>query len=294
MENFLDNVLYIYQRVNWLSVLDILLVTLIFFAVLYSLRDTQAMVLLRGVIFLVVMLVLFTTLVELPAFSWLVQNSLPALLLAIPVIFAPEIRRALERLGRAGSTFTLSLTTPAPKASDLDISKMLSAIVEAATRLSARQHGALIVIQRQDNLDQYIETGVQMRAHVTPELLLQIFYPDTPLHDGAVIIDDGRIVAAACVMPLSASGVLNRSPERQMGLRHRAALGVSEVSDAVSIVVSEQSGSISISHAGRMIRRIDPERLERILAAFFRPDITTPQQVWIKRFFPKSFTRKDE
>lgn len=291
MENFLENVLYIFQRVNWLSVLDILLVTLIFFAVLYSLRDTQAMVLLRGVIFLVVMLVLFTTLVELPAFSWLVQSSLPALLLAIPVIFAPEIRRALERLGRSG-IFTLAATTS--HSPDVDTPRVLGAIVEAATRLSARQHGALIVIQRRDSLEQYIETGVQMRAHVTPELLLQIFYPDTPLHDGAVIIADGRIVAAACVMPLSASGVLNRSPERQMGLRHRAALGVSEVSDAVSVVVSEQSGSISISHGGRMIRRIDPERLEKILAAFFRPDATTPQQVWMKRFFPYLFTRKDE
>lgn len=291
MENFLENVLYIFQRVNWLSVLDILLVTLIFFAVLYSLRDTQAMVLLRGVIFLVVMLVLFTTLLELPAFSWLVQNALPALLLAIPVIFAPEIRRALERLGRSG-IFTLTAT--ASHSPDVDTPRALGAIVEAATRLSARQHGALIVIQRRDSLEQYIETGVQMRAHVTPELLLQIFYPDTPLHDGAVIIADGRIVAAACVMPLSASGVLNRSPERQMGLRHRAALGVSEVSDAVSVVVSEQSGSISISHAGRMIRRIDPERLEKILAAFFRPDATTPQQVWMKRFFPHLFTRKDE
>ena len=293
MENFLQNVLYIFQRVNWLSVLDILLVTLIFFAVLYSLRDTQAMVLLRGVIFLVVMLVLFTTLLELPAFSWLVQNSLPALLLAIPVIFAPEIRRALERLGRAG-IFTITLNPGVAEAQDVDFPKMLGSIVEAATRLSARQHGALIVIQRRDSLDQYIETGVQMRAHVTPELLLQIFYPDTPLHDGAVIISEGRIVAAACVMPLSASGVLNRTPERQMGLRHRAALGVSEVSDAVSIVVSEQSGSISISHAGRMIRRIQPERLERILAAFFRPDTTTPQQVWMKRFFPYLFTRKDK
>ena len=293
MENFLQNVLYIFQRVNWLSVLDILLVTLIFFAVLYSLRDTQAMVLLRGVIFLVVMLVLFTTLLELPAFSWLVQNSLPALLLAIPVIFAPEIRRALERLGRAG-IFTITLNPGVAEAQDVDFPKMLGSIVEAATRLSARQHGALIVIQRRDSLDQYIETGVQMRAHVTPELLMQIFYPDTPLHDGAVIISEGRIVAAACVMPLSASGVLNRTPERQMGLRHRAALGVSEVSDAVSIVVSEQSGSISISHAGRMIRRIQPERLERILAAFFRPDTTTPQQVWMKRFFPYLFTRKDK
>ncbi|MDX1408269.1 MAG: DNA integrity scanning protein DisA nucleotide-binding domain protein [Saprospiraceae bacterium] len=160
--------------------------------------------------------------------------------------------------------------------------------------MSARQHGALIVLQRQDSLDQYIETGVQMRAHVTPELLLQIFYPDTPLHDGAVIIADMRVVAAACVMPLSASGVLNRTPERQMGLRHRAALGVSEASDAVSVVVSEESGSISISHAGRIIRRIEPGRLENILAAFFRSENTTPQRVWMKRYFPYLFARKDK
>jgi diadenylate cyclase len=291
MANFLNNILFIFQRLNWLSVLDILLVTLIFFLVLFSLRDTQAMVLLRGVIFLVVALVLLTTLVELPAFSWLVRNSLPALLLSIPVIFAPEIRRALERLGRAG---TFSITTSAKQTATVDMQKVIHAIVEAAARLSARQHGALIVIQRMDSLEQYIETGVQMSAHVTPELLLQIFYPDTPLHDGAVIIAEGRIVAAACVMPLSASGVLNKTPERQMGLRHRAALGISEISDAVSVVVSEQSGSISISNSGRMIRRIDPERLENILTAFFRPDNTTPQRVWLNRFFPYLFHRKDK
>jgi len=289
MANFLNNLLFIFQRLNWVSVLDILLVTLIFFAILYSLRDTQAMVLLRGVIFLVVALVLLTTLVDLPAFSWLIQSMLPALLLSIPVIFAPEIRRALERLGRAG-TFMPTVNQTAYE----ETQQVLHAVVEAAARLSARQHGALIVIQRMDNLDQYIETGVRMSAVVTPELLLQIFYPDTPLHDGAVVIAGRRIVAAACVMPLSASGVLNRTPERQMGLRHRAALGISEVSDAVSVVVSEQSGSISISHAGRMIRRIDPERLENILAAFFRPDVTTPQQVWLKRFFPYLFKNKDE
>lgn len=283
MENFLDNVLYIFQRLNWSSVLDILLVTLIFYAVLYTVRDTQAMVLLRGVIFLVVFLVLFTTLVELPAFSFLVQNALPALLLAIPVIFAAEIRRALERLGRAGATFTNSFTATPTSTPEGEVKSMLNAVVEAATRLSARQHGALIVIQRRENLEQFIETGVQMRSQVTPELLLQIFYPDTPLHDGAVIIADSLLVAAACVMPLSASGVLNSTPERQMGLRHRAALGISEVSDAVSIVVSEQSGSISISHAGRMIRRIDPERLGKILTAFFRPGEATLPHGLVKR-----------
>ena len=290
MANFLNNILFIFQRLNWLSALDILLVTLIFFGLLYSLRDTQAMVLLRGMIFLVVALVLLTTLVNLPAFSWLIQSTLPALLLSIPVIFAPEIRRALERLGRAG---TLTIAQPASHATDEGVQKVIRAVVEASARLSARQHGALIVIQRMDNLDQYIDTGVQMRAHVTPELLLQIFYPDTPLHDGAVIIAQGRIVAAACVMPLSASGILNRTPERQMGLRHRAALGISEVSDAISVVVSEQSGSISISHAGRMIRRIDPERLENILVAFFRPDATAPQRLRLQRYFPYLF-RKDD
>lgn len=293
MKNFLDNIIYIYGRLNWLSTLDILLVTLIFFAILYSVRDTQAMVLLRGMIILVVALIFLTTIFELPAFSWFIQNALPALLLAIPVIFAPEIRRALERLGRAG-TITLPFITRQNPMPEEDMSKMIHSITEAAARLSARQHGALIVIQREDNLDQYVETGVQMRANVSPELLLQIFYPDTPLHDGAVIIAEGRVIAAACVMPLSASGVLNRTPERQMGLRHRAALGISEVSDAVSVVVSEESGSIAISHAGRMIRRIDPARLENILAAFFRLDNTTPQRVWMKRYFPNIFQKKDE
>ena len=288
MANFFDTIFFIFQRLNWFSVLDILLVTLIFFALLYSLRDTQAMVLLRGVIFLIIVLILLTTLVDLPAFSWLVRNTLPALLLAIPVIFAPEIRRALERLGRAGS-----FVTAANQAVQPDIRKVIHSVVEAARRLSARQHGALIVMQRSENLDQYVESGVQMRAQVTPELLLQIFYPDTPLHDGAVVISEGQVIAAACVMPLSASGILNRSPERQMGLRHRAALGVSEVSDAVSVVVSEQSGSISISHAGRMIRRIDPERLENILVAFYNTETTTPRRIWLQRFFPYLFRKED-
>jgi len=110
----------------------------------------------------------------------------------------------------------------------------------------------------------------KMEADVSSELLLQIFYPNTPLHDGAVIISGKCIMAAACVLPLSASGVLSRSPERQFGLRHRAALGISEVADAVAVVVSEETGSISVVHGGRMIRRLDPERLENILLALFR------------------------
>ncbi|MGE5072894.1 MAG: diadenylate cyclase CdaA [Anaerolineae bacterium] len=289
MAELLNNLLFIFQRLNWLSVVDILMVTSIFFGLMYWLRDTQAMVLLRGVILIVVGLILVTSLVDLPAFSWLVRNSVPAMLLAIPVIFAPEIRRALERIGRAGTLISGFNMT-----SEAGTEQAVHAVVTAAARLSARQHGALVVMQRFDNLDEFIESGVRMNALVTPEVLLQIFYPNTPLHDGATILSGNRIVAAACVMPLSSSGILNRSPERQMGLRHRAALGISEESDAIAVVVSEETGAISIAHAGRMIRRIDPERLENILLAFFRTTTMQPSTRWYTRLFPFLFTRRDD
>lgn len=289
MTDFLNDLLFIFQRVNWLSVVDILLVTLIFFILLYTLRDTQALVLLRGALFLVVLLALLTSLVNLPAFSWLIQSTLPALLLAIPVIFAPEIRRGLERIGRAGTFLAAGSKTTQQDALDT-----IKAIVSSTARLSARQHGALIVLQRLDSLEEYNETGVRMNAKVTPEILLQIFYPNTPLHDGAAIIGNNRLVAASCVMPLSASGILTRSPERQMGLRHRAALGVSEVSDAVAVVVSEETGSISIAHSGRMIRRLDPERLENILIAFFQPNGGSRASKWYEQMFPYLFKNKDD
>jgi len=264
IQNLIDNVGFMLERLNWLSIIDLALVTFVFFAILLLLRDTQAMVLLRGVLVLVALVSVLNSLEVLPAFSWLVGTTLPGLVLAVPVIFAPEIRRALERLGRAG--FLRLESRPSP-----EMEKMVGKLVTAAMRLSDRRHGALIVIQRSDTLEEYIHTGVLMDARMTPELLLQVFYPNTPLHDGAAIMIGDRVIAASCVMPLSASGVLTRSPERQMGLRHRAALGISEVSDAVVVVVSEETGSISVVHRGRMIRRLDAERLENILMAFFRP-----------------------
>jgi diadenylate cyclase len=282
----LNDLFFIFQRLNLLSVIDILLVALVFFLLLYLVRDTQAMALLRGVISLIVLLALLTGVVELPAFSWLVRTTLPALLLAIPVIFAPEIRRALERIGRAG-TYIPGNT----EREDREVLAAIQAVVSASARLAARQHGALIILQRLDNLDEYVRTGVNMDARLTPELLLQIFYPNTPLHDGAVIVQKSRIIAAACVMPLSASGILARSPERQMGLRHRAALGISEASDAIAVVVSEQTGSISIAHAGRMIRRLDPERLDNILTAFYRPE--RRRKNFFQRHFPYLFKQED-
>ncbi len=268
MTQFFNDIFFLIQRIGWADVLDIVLVTAIFYAMLILLRDTEALVLLRGVFFIIVLLGLLTSLVDLPAFSWLISTILPAMVFAIPVIFAPEIRRALERVGRAGN---VSFLTRSRSSSEQQFKATLDAVIQACSRLSERHHGALIVLQRMQGLGEYAATGVPLNSEVTPELLLQIFYPNTPLHDGAVIIVDSRLVAASCVMPLSASGVLNRTPDRTMGLRHRAALGISEVSDAIAVVVSEETGSISIAHSGRMIRRLNMERLQNTLYAFFQP-----------------------
>jgi diadenylate cyclase len=262
------------QRLNWLSLLDLLLVTAVLFVLLRLLRGTRAVVLLRGMVVLVVVLALLTSLVPLPGFTWLLRTSLPALLVAIPVIFAPEIRRALERLGRAGALFNLG-------SAPTDLERTIHALTSGAQRLSERNLGALVVIEREVRLGEYLETGVALDAVLSPELLLQIFHVNTPLHDGAVIVRGDRVAAAACVLPLSSSGTLSLPRNRQLGLRHRAALGISEVSDAVAIIVSEENGAISIAHNGRMIRRLDPARLRNILFAFYHPRPAGP--AWLAR-----------
>ena len=283
ISGLISNLAFLFERLTWLSALDILLVTSVFFGMLLLLRSTHAIVLLRGVLLLVVLVGLLTSLEVLPAFSWLIRATLPAVLFSIPVIFAPEIRHALERLGRAGGI------APSEKGS-LRMEDAINAVVAAAVRLSDRQHGALIVLRRSDSLEEYIQTGVRMDARLSAELLLQVFYPNTPLHDGAAIISGPRLVAAACVLPLSSSGVLTSSPDRQMGLRHRAALGISEVSDAVAVVVSEETGSISVVHGGRMIRRLEAERLENILKALF----ISPERHWSAVFFSRLLRSKGQ
>jgi diadenylate cyclase len=280
LRNLLDELLFIFQRLSWSDAFDIILVASVFFGIFIFLRNTRAMVLMRGVFVLIILISLLTTVVELPAFSWLVSTTLSALLIAIPVIFAPEIRRGLERLGRV-SAF---LPTGRARGETQDV---ISAVVEASARLSERQHGALIVLERLDSLDEYIDTGVRMGGAVSPQLLLQIFYPNTPLHDGAVVISGNQLMGAGCVMPLSASGVLAENPERQMGLRHRAALGASEVSDGVAVVVSEETGAISVAYGGRMIHRLGPARVEGVLRAFYKP--LEPRRGWeeyVYQYFP--------
>lgn len=238
------------------DILDVLLVTLIIFVALVLVQDTRAIPLVRGILIFAGLLFVLNVIFDLPAVRWLVERAFPALLFALPVIFQPELRRAIDKIGSV-SYFRLWRREEAHK-------PVVSAVAEACRRLANRRHGALIVLEQETGLQEYIDTGVQLNALPSFQLLLTIFQKDTELHDGAVIIRKGVLAAASCIMPLSAS----LQSDRKMGLRHRAALGTSEVSDAVAIIVSEETGQISIAHNGRMLRRQDPARLEGILTAF--------------------------
>ena len=267
INNLWNYLLFFFQRANWLSVFDILLVAAVIFFLLYLLRDTKALVLLRGVLFLIVVISLLSSLSVLPAFSWLISSTLPTMLLAIPVIFAPEIRRVLERIGRTGSFFSQDhLST--------EMEKIIQNVVRASRRIAERKYGGLIVFSKLDSLQAYIETGVVLNSSVTPETLIQIFYPKTPLHDGAVIISNDSISAAGCVLPLSASGVLEESPERSMGLRHRAALGIAEESDAIAVVISEETGIVSLAYEGKIDKYVPLDELQGKLNGYFQTELS--------------------
>jgi diadenylate cyclase len=241
-----------------LSVIDILLVASIFYGLLYLVRGTQAVQLLRGTLLLVLVVVLLTTVFQLTAFNWLIKSSLSALLVAIPVIFQPELRRALERLGRAG----LLLTRPP---SEAITTRVITHISRAAKELAGQRHGALIVLEQETGLQDLADTGVKVDAIISSDLLETIFSPQTALHDGAIIVRENRVLAAACVLPLAA----NPPSDRHLGTRHLAALGITEQTDAVAIVVSEETGIISVAHNGRMIRNLDEGRLARVLHTLY-------------------------
>lgn len=267
----MSNILPILARLDLVSLIDILLVALIFYWILVLIQGTQAVQLLRGVLILAVLAaIMASAFSRLIAFSWLVNKVLPALLVAIPVIFQPELRRALDRVGR-----TKIFASPGP---NTQIEKAIAAVSEVVIPMSQMKRGALIVFERSTGLEAYIETGVRLQALISPDLLLTIFVPTTPLHDGAVIIRDDRVVAAAVVLPLVEESLLEG--QQGLGTRHRAALGISQLTDAIAVVVSEESGTISVAHDGHLIRGLDKKRLEQLLIAFYRTQLGVTPSGW--------------
>ncbi len=257
----LDNVFAVLNRLtNWQSIIDLSLVALFFYILLRLFRGTQAVQLLRGILVIGLVVAVIARTEELTAFRWLLRSSSLAVLVAIPVIFQPELRRALERVGR-GMPFLNRRVEGAMT------QQFINEIVKACEQLADNRYGALIVMEGSTGLGEYIDRGVPINGEITAELLTTIFFPKTALHDGAVIVRDGKVTAAACVLPLTHRELL----DPQLGTRHRAAIGITEQSDALSLAVSEETGAISVARNGRIVRRLDNNRLRRILTEFFDP-----------------------
>lgn len=245
----MQQAVWLIGKVTPIAVLDIAVVTAIVFGFLTLIRGTQADQLVRGVLFLLLATAIVGSLLNLTILNWLVKNSLPAIIVSLPVVFQPELRRMLEQLGRTGSLFAV----PRLRTASHDLTTVIDEVARGCALVAERGYGALIVIERRTGLEEYALSATRLDAVTSADLLLQIFYKGSPLHDGAVLIRQDRIRAARCLLPLSEGSDL--APE--MGTRHRAAVGITEATDAICVVVSEETGSISVCDHGQITRMRD-------------------------------------
>jgi diadenylate cyclase len=238
------------------DIVDILLVWYVIYKLINVIRGTKAVQLLKG-IFVIVIVKIISDTVGFNTLSWMMEQALTWGFLAIIIIFQPELRRALEQLGR-GRFFSRSSNQE-----EEDQDKIVEAIVKATDYMAKRRIGALISIERETGMSDYIETGIQLDSKISSELLINTFIPNTPLHDGAVIIQKNLIAAAACYLPLSESPFISK----ELGTRHRAALGISEVTDSITIIVSEETGAISLTKNGELHRDLSMEDYTELLTS---------------------------
>ena len=247
-----------------LDVIDIIIVAIILYRIYEMLEDTRAITLVKGLLILLTMTVLCSWL-NLHAMTWLLQKTLTLLFVALPIVFQPELRRALGHLGEGhflGKPVFLD---------DDEARSIVGELAKAAKNLSATKTGALIVIERKMKLNDVSATGISIDALITSEFVQNVFVPNTPLHDGAAIIRGKRLIAAGCLLPLTD----NRGLSTELGTRHRAAIGISEQCDALVLVVSEETGTISIAEDGHIMRHLNIDTLkELLLPAFAAPQMT--------------------
>lgn len=251
------------------DIVEIIVIAVLIYYVILWFKKSRAWSLLKG-IFVIVIFMVIASLFHLTTILWIINKTLSAGIIAIVIIFQPELRRALEELGKKNVAF--KLLKIGNNIDDESLSdQSVEEIIRATLEMAKVKTGALIVVARDHDLSQYSETGIKVGAKITSQLLINIFEKNTPLHDGAVFIRDNRVVAATCYLPLSDNEELSKA----LGTRHRAAVGISEVSDSVTIVVSEETGSVSVAKDGRLYRSLSAEELKKELAALHRPNTTT-------------------
>ena len=244
-----------FRTISFIDIIDILIVAYIIYRIMKLLKDTSAERLIKGIIILVGIMLL-ASMLHLTMISWLLQQALKVGLFAIVVVFQPELRRLLEQIGK-GNFSRLIVPADAPD----EVESMITATVSACADMSRTKTGALIVFERRERLGEIISTGTMVDAAPSAELIKNIFFKNSPLHDGAMIVRAGRVCAAGCVLPLSG----NQSLSRDLGTRHRAAVGMSESADSVLVVVSEETGSISVAIGGMLKRHLSPDMLRKLL-----------------------------
>lgn len=283
LELFFADTLFRLSSLDLLGVIDLVLVALVFFVLLVAVGRSQAGVFLRGALVLVLLLLIITILIPLPTFDWLVWASLLVMLVATPVVLQPELRRILERVGRtAGWGRTVRQTTA---------EVVLPRLLRSVETLAANRTGALIVLEGSETIQAVIDTGIAMESHLSQELLQTIFFDKTPLHDGAVVLRGDRVVAASCVLPLTDQHLHSY---RRLGTRHRSAVGMSERSDALVVVVSEETGHISAAHGGKLYQRLDGPALRQKLYDFYTGRLTAVSPPKVRPVLPRivSFLRR--
>jgi diadenylate cyclase len=254
MQDFQLIVASIKNSMSIWAIIDILVVAFIFYKGYKLIQETRAEQLLKGIL-LIFLLIPISHFLRLNMLNFILTKTLTIGLLSMVIIFQPEIRKALEHIG--SSTFNdLHIVD-----NDEELEKLVDEIVEAINNMAAEKTGALIAIEQKIGLDEYIKTGTQIDALISDSLLENIFVKNTPLHDGAMIISYDRIVAAGCVLPLSS----NSNISKLLGTRHRAAIGLSEVSDALVLIVSEETGNISLAVKGRLTKNYDSKKLKNVL-----------------------------
>lgn len=263
-DSFYEGLLNQLELIKITDLIDIFIVTFFLYKALRFIRDTRAVHLLKGIVVLVITMQV-SQFINLHTVHYLLSNALQLGLIAIIIVFQPELRRALEQLGRTtmGQWFSFE-----DRADDIEKEKMLKEVKESCVSMSKSRIGALIVIEREIKIGDIVGTGITLNADVSAELLTNIFVPKTPLHDGAVIIRNNKLEAASCFLPLSQ----NPNVSKELGTRHRAGLGMSEESDAVVVIVSEETGGISIACGGELNMKLTPEELQSNLAKLFELD----------------------
>ncbi|WDL98902.1 diadenylate cyclase CdaA [Alicyclobacillus sp. ALC3] len=264
--------LEVLRKFTVLDIIDILIVAFVLYRFLVLIRGTRAVQLLKGVIVILIATAISSVL-HLQALSWLLNKIITIGFIAIPVVFQPELRRALDQLGRGGF-FRFSLGN----ASAEDMRHVISEVVKATQVLSKNRIGALVAMERRTGLTEYTETGTLIEAVASSELLINTFIPNTPLHDGAVVIRGSRLVAAGCFLPLTD----DRDLDKKLGTRHRAAIGLTEQSDAVVVVVSEETGQVSVAVDGVLTRNLSESALTEQLQNLLVSPESKPVS-WFKR-----------